>query len=401
MPYQPPAGFYQATNVNYPQRPSAIGGIVDEMGLPNGVGSNMMSEPYSEEEIATTAKAPLMKAPGVPLPPLQAPSGPTVLTPGRQTPFSRADAQALAALDPRSLAEAKDIAALPESTPAKMTGSFGGQSFEMQPSARVDRNVLARLYAQGMERQGEERRDAIRAQAQSGAESLARIPVQGAVDLAKQQGSDKIGAINAEGAIQAPTRAANIRKSDQEATGIAGTERRTQSLFDLSNSPAEQQRKSADDAIKTMQASGLDKTPQGRQTIAALMALSSAGSRLPDAAKASFATAASQTNPGVKFEAARGFTQDPEVQRLIASINAGKQGLLNSPKRKAQQDADIQALNSYAEQYGAAKDVDPKELLAQLSNQTVGATAGSTVNPAMSRILGDTLLPLPLRLLNQ
>src|SRR5688572_1703456 len=182
MPTLPGSGYYEAENVNYPRKPSPIGAIVDLLANPAGVGSNMMGDPYSDEEIASARRAPLMRAPGVPLPSFgserMAPMSnqPTVLTPGRTTPFSRADAQALAALDPRALAEAKAIAAMPESMPAKMTGSFGGKSFEMQPSARVDRNALAKLYASAQERKGQERQDAVRGQEQSGRERIVSIP---------------------------------------------------------------------------------------------------------------------------------------------------------------------------------------------------------------------------------
>lgn len=384
--YRPPAGFYQAPDTNYPDRQSAIGGIVDEMGLPNGVGSNMMGDPYSDAEIASAGKSPLMRAPGVPLAPLRpaAPSasGRTVLTPSRTSPFSRADAQALAALDPRSLAEAKGIAAMPESTPAKMTGSFGGQSFEMQPSARVDRNALARLYAQGVERKGQERQDAVRGQVQTGAESLARIPVEGAIGLAKQQGGDKLAAINAEGAIQAPTRAANVRKSDAEVAALGGTERRAQGTFDKANDPAELGRKAADDTIRMLVESGLDKTPQGRQTIAALRGLSSAGSRLPENVRAQVADASTQTSPADELAAVQEFTADPQVAKLLASIQSNKPGIFGSSERPAKQAADRQALDSYIAQYARAKGIDPAALRVQIESQLVGSKGGNSVNLA-------------------
>lgn len=308
------------------------------------------------------------------------PSGVTKLMPSRTQPFSRADAQALRALDPRSLQEAQSIAAAPESMPAKMTGSFGGQSFEMQPSARVDRNALARLYAQGVERKMQERGDNIRAQEQTGAQALARIPGESAVNLAKQQGGDKLAAIRAEGDIQAPTRLANVRKSDAEAAALGGKEKREQGTFDLANDPAEKQRKAADEAIKMMQASGFDKTPQGRQTIAALMALSSAGSRLPEAARGELSKAVSQTSPGDELATVQEFTADPQVARLIQEIQGSKQGIIQSDERGNKQGAARRALDSYVRKYAAAKGVDAQALKDQIESQLVGTDAPATMN---------------------
>ncbi len=366
--YQPPAGFYQAPNVNYPQRPSAIGGIVDEMGLPNGVGSNMMSDPYSEEEIAASTKAPLMKAPGVPLPPLQAPSGPTVLTPSRQTPFSRADAQALAALDPRSLAEAKGIAALPESTPAKMTGSFGGQSFEMQPSARVDRNVLARLYAQGTERKGQERQDTVRGLEQGGAERLAAVPGKNAVDLARQQGSNQLANIGAEGQIQAPTRAANIRKSDQEVAGMAGNENRTQQQFAQANSPEARRRGANDTAMRLLTEAGSANDPQGQAALAALAGEGTVGSQLGANAPA-FAKAVSQPSAEGQFDAYSALLNDPQITKAIDTVKANKQGFFSSGARTDKQNAAINNLKGYVQKYARAKGLSFDEVWPQIHAQ--------------------------------
>ena len=169
------------------------------------------------------------------LPPRQpqaAPGGPvTTLQPSRTQPFSRADAQALHALDPRALEEARGVAALPESTPAKMTGSFGGKSFEMQPSARVDRNALAKLYAAAQERKGQERQDSVRAQEQGGKLALVEAPGKQLTDRRKMEleAEERITGKKLE--ADAPGRAADIAAKNAQTAAVTGAEKRTQEQF--------------------------------------------------------------------------------------------------------------------------------------------------------------------------
>ncbi len=281
MPTLPGSGYYDAENVNYPRKPSFIGGIVDSAGNPAGVGSNMMGDPYSEEEISAASRAPLMKAPGVPLSPMGQGGTPgvTTLQPSRTQPFSRADAQALHALDPRALAEAKAMAALPESTPAKMTGSFGGKSFEMQPSARVDRNALAKLYAAAQERKGQERQDSVRAQEQGGRERIVSIPGEQAT---KRRGmeletEERITGKKLEG--EAPERAARIAASQAQTAAATGAEGRAQAQAARQPSP---QQEAIDAALAEAQASPFAQTPEGRARIAALAKRSTAGQAVPE-----------------------------------------------------------------------------------------------------------------------
>ena len=304
-------------------------------------------------------------------------ASPTRIAPSRTSPFSRADAQALAALDPRSLQEAKNIAAMPESTPGLITGrnETTGESFEMQPSARVDRNVLARLYAQGLERKGQEREDTVREQEQVGKQRLARIPGMNAVDLAKTQNAGKVEAINAEGAIQAPTRQANIAKSNAETAALEGKSGREQKAFDTANDPKERQRRDAESAIAQLQASGFDKTPQGRKSIAALRALSL--TNLPPEIAQATAEAGSAQNAQDALAATQEFTADPNVARLIADIQKNKQGVFASEERWQKKGASRRALDSYINQYAAAKGINPEELRTQIESQLVGADKGA------------------------
>lgn len=359
-------GFYEVPGLPYPRAPAPARPPVDPMDLLRdtsmdadaGVGAQPPRDPYMANLPPAPPKTPM--APRV-----------TTLAPSRTSPFSRADAQALAALDPRALDEAKNIAAMPESTPAKITGSFGGQSFEMQPAARVDRNALARLYSQAVERKGQERQDAVRSQVQGGNERIAAIPGKSAVDLAKQQGADKIGAIQAEGAIQAPTRAANIAKSDAEIAALAGKEKRAQGEFDRANDPRERQRAQALDSIAQLQASGFDKTPEGRKTIAALRAL--AGTQLPADVAQSVAQASSGASPQDEFAAVEEFTASPEVARIIGEIQKNKQGMFYSSTRRKGSEANRKALDSYIDRYAKAKGVDPNLLADAIQSQLSGA----------------------------
>ncbi len=307
-------------------------------------------------------------------------ASPIRLAPSRTSAFSRADAQALAALDPRSLQEANNIAAMPESTPGLITGrnETTGQSYEMQPSARVDRNVLARLYAQGMERKGQERQDTVRGQELAGKESLARIPGQNAVDLAKTQNTGKVEAIKAEGDVQAPTRAANIAKSNAETAAMQGKSTREQSAFDIANDPAARQRRDAESAIAQLQASGFDKTPQGRKSIAALRALSL--TNLPPEIAQSAAEAGSAQNAQDTLTATQEFAADPNVARLIGDIQKNKQGLFSSNERWQKKDASRRALDSYINQYASAKGMNPEDLRAQVESQLIGADKGALLN---------------------
>ena len=341
-------GYYEAEDVNYPSKQSFIGGITDAQGSPIGVGSNMMSDPYTDEEIAKAKRFDPTMRPQLPstpeaaaaldeyiarektmqqdygigaqpprdpymasLPPRQAAPTPgvTTLQPGRTSAFSRADAQALAALDPRALDEARSLAALPESMPAKMTGSFGGKSFEMQPSARVDRNALARLYSQAQTRQGQERQDSVRAQEQGGRERLVAIPGQQLTDRAKLDNETKIKIAQMEAELKRPLNEAEIAKINAQTAAVTGGETRAQAQAARQKSPEQE---AIDAALAEAQASPFAQTPEGRARITALAKRSTAGQAVPE----SVAGAAGPL-PDVG-QAAAEVMADPGIAAIIA-----------------------------------------------------------------------------------
>lgn len=289
MPTGNPAGYYQVPGLPYPGRPGIPQPAVD----PN----DLIATAAAEQDAARTAMRPdagiSAMAPRDPfmtsLPPRQPAVTQTVtrLAPGRTTPFSRADAQALAALDPRALNEATALAALPESTPAKITGSFGGQSFEMQPSARVDRNALARLYAQAQERKGQERQDDVRRQEQGGRERIVSIPGEQQTKRTELELGAKERMAGAEREATAPERAAKIKAL--EADTAAGTAKagREQQEFTERITP---EQKAIDDELAAAQASPFASTPAGQARIRALQSRSTVGKTLPPAEAAAVAS---------------------------------------------------------------------------------------------------------------
>lgn len=360
-PYRAPAGYYQADNTNYPQRQSAIGGIVDLVGNPAGVGSNMMGDPYTDEEIAAAASAPLMRAPGVPLAPMRmgtqtssaAPSV-TTLQPGRTTPFSRADAQALAALDPRALDEAKALAVLPESTPAKMTGSFGGKSFEMQPSARVDRNALARLYAQAQERKGQERQDSVRAQEQAGKLAIVEAPGKQLTERAKLDNDAKVKIAEMEAELKRPLNEAEIAKINAQTAASTGAETRAQA--EAARQPQQQQQAAIDAALAEAQASPFAQTPEGRARIAALAKQSTVGKVVPEAAASAAGPQRSVSEVGAEMIA------DPIVAAALKRARDLKAGHWSGSQGRRDSAAASALLQRAVEDFARRNGVDPMEL---------------------------------------
>lgn len=370
-PFRAPAGYYQADDVNYPQRQSAIGGIVDANGKPNGTGSNMMGDPYTPEEIAS-AGGPLMKAPGVPLetPAWAKPQSPdratqmavTKLQPSRTQAFSTPDAQALNALDPRALEEAKALAALDQ--PKTMTGTFGGKSFEMTPAARVDRNVLAKLYNKYQGRQQQEREDAVRSQIQSGQERLATIPGQQANEGLKIKGDYGLKSQESEQKFKAPMQQADIAARNAATAATTGAEGRANQQFAERISP---QQEAIDRQLAEAQASPFAQTPAGRARVAALWKLSQAGRAIP--ADQADAVASSVAGPPDTFSAARDISADPQVANFLAAIKANKQGLMFSPDRQNKSFAATRALRDYVTKYAQSKGVSFDDIWPQIQAQ--------------------------------
>ncbi len=254
----------------------------------------------------------------------------TRLSPGRTAPFSRADAQALAALDPRALDEAKAVAAMPESTPAKITGSFGGKSFEMQPSARVDRNALARLYQQAETRKAQERTDDVRAQEQGGRERIVSIPGQQMTEREKLRIAAEAEALKNKQAFEAPERDVRVA-SGQSAINIAGQEAGRKGQEFAERVTPEQQ--AIDAAYEKALANPFAATPEGRAAIQRLQPQTTAGKRLPTDTNDAVAAGASPT-PDLGTIAAE-VMADPGISRLIENAQKSKPGTFTGSQGRA------------------------------------------------------------------
>jgi hypothetical protein len=322
-----------------------------------GVGAAPPRDPYMANLPPAPPKTPM--APPV-----------TTLTPGRQTPFSRADAQALAALDPRSLAEAKAIAAMPESTPAKITGSFGGKSFEMQPSARVDRNALARLYSQGQERRGQERTDDVRKQEQGGRERIVSIPGEQLgkrreMELATEErlAGKKIEA-------EAPVRAADIAAKGAQTAAVTGAEGRAQAEAARKPSPAQE---ALERRLEAARANPIQ-TAETRAQLEDLERQVLVGRGLP----AEQAVAAAKGSAGPAQDPIAAIESDERLQKIIADA-ASKKGAwsvnpfsgFNAEGRRsgaAARELAKSAINRAAQKYG----MSPEEVQQYIQSKLGG-----------------------------
>jgi hypothetical protein len=270
-----------------------------------------------------------------------------------------------------------------------MTATVNGQTFSQTPGASVDRATLGalaqRIALENLQKRGLEAEARQFGQQQT----MARIPGQNAVDLAKQQGGDKIGAIKAEGEVQAPTRDANIAKSKAETQALTGKETRAQTEFDEANSPEGKQRAAADAMIAQLRESGADRTPEGQALMKILLQRGTAGRVGTDVADP-FASAMTKPSPEKQLATVQEFTADPEVSRLIKSIQENKQGIINSPDRAKRQAAERKVLEAYINRYAAAKGVDPAELRAQIEGQLVGTDKPSTMGSALNLIVPES-----------
>ncbi len=294
-----------------------LGNVIDPAMEPDmGAGSAPPRDPYMAS-----------------LPPMNAPAQAqqvTRLTPGRQTPFSRADAQALRALDPRALDEARAMAAEPEAIPAKITGSFGGQNFEMQPSARVDRNALAKLYAQGIERKGQERQDAVRGQEQAGKERIVTIPGQQLNEREKMRIEGEGKNLASKQEFERPERDARVASS-QSATNIAGQEAGRKGQEFAERITPEQA--AIDAAYEKAIASPFATTPAGRAAIKSLQPQTTAGRRLP--AQANDALAEGQAPAPDIGTAAAEVMADPGIAALIQRAKESEPGVMTGSRGRA------------------------------------------------------------------
>lgn len=255
----------------------------------------------------------------------------TTITPDRQTPFSRADAQALAALDPRALDEANALAARPESMPRMITGKneTTGESFQMQPTARVDRNALAKLYAAAQERKGQERQDAVRGQEQAGRERLVAIPGQQATERRGMDLAAEAERLRAQQQYESPERAQRLKQGEQKIR--QGELAIDQSQFDQTqrNDPMAKTRAAADQQMT--QLAGMPQTPAVRAMMAQLYPQTTVGSRLSPEISSGIGKELGR-NPndqGAEIDAA---LADPEVAALLADATKSGKSYSESAK---------------------------------------------------------------------
>lgn len=253
-------------------------------------------------------------------------TGPTVLQPSRTQAFSTRDAQSLAAVDPRALQEANALAALDK--PKTMTGTFGGRSFEMTPSARVDRNALARLYAQAQERKGQEREDSVRGQVAKNAQDLVRIPGDQGIKKREMELGTEERITGKKLEADAPARAADIAAKNAQTAAITGGETRAQAQAARQPTP---QQEAIDAAYAQAVASPFAQTPEGRKRIAALYRQSTAGKALPPEDAAMAAEGAAGPGPDIGAAAAE-VMADPGIAAIIARVKETKPGMISGSR---------------------------------------------------------------------
>jgi hypothetical protein len=307
----------------------------------------------------------------------------TRLAPGRTSPFSRADAQALAALDPRALDEAKGIAAMPESMPAKITGSFGGKNFEMQPSARVDRNALARLYAQAEQRKAMEREDDVRGQEQSGRERIVSIPGQQGIDKRKMELETEERTAGADREFKAPARDADIAAKSAQTAAAVGAEGRAGKAFDERITPEQE---AIDAQLAAAEANPFARTGPGQARIRELQKRSTAGRSLPPEANQ---PAAPAVDVG---EAAAEIMADPGITALIERAKATEAGLLTGARGRATGAAARQLAERAIRARLARSGATPQEAQ-DLITSILGAQSGAPSNVGSAMGTGARAFP--------
>ncbi len=241
-------------------------------------------------------------------------ASPTVLQPGRTAPFSGRDAQSLAILDPRALQEAQGLAALDQ--PKKMTGSFGGKSFEMTPSARVDRNRLGQIYQKYLGQQAEEKAGKMRAEAQAGKEKLLSIPGQQLTERRGMELGTEERLAGKKFEAEAPERSARIASSQAQTAATTGAESRAAATAARTPSPEQE---AADKLYDQLTTGPFAQTTQARAAAANLLPRTSYGRGAgPQATEA----AAALNQPG----AVEDIASDPAIAGLIERAKAAKPG---------------------------------------------------------------------------
>jgi hypothetical protein len=319
--------------------------------------------------------------------PLPAPTGPAP-----RIGIGRQDEQKLAALGPEYLAGAKQLASVGTRRP--MTATINGQEFSQTPGPSVDRGaleVLARKIAmENLQKRGLEAEARQFGQQQT----LARIPGESAIGLAKVKGEFGERDATAQRAFEAPKRDAEIARTQQQVASSAAAEGRTQKTFDESMDPATKQRAAADAMIAQLQEAGVLDTPEGQAVLKVLLPRGTAGRAGADVADP-FAKAIGAQGAGKTLAAVQEFTADPQVARLIEGIKSNKQGVFNSDLRSQKQAGDRRALDAYIARYAAAKGVDPQELRVQIESQLAGTDEAATFGSRAGKAIASAATMVP------
>ncbi len=285
--------------------------------------------------------------------------GPTVLQPSRTSAFNARDAQSLAALDPRALAEANALAPLDQ--PKKMTGTFGGQSFEMTPSQRVGRDQLAQIYNKYQGRQGQEREDAVRSQEQAGRERIVSIPgQQGITKRGMELESDERQG-TAKRAFETPTRDADIAAKGAQTAAVTGAEGRAQDVHGERGAPNQA---AIDEQYAKLAASPFAQTPSVRELLKQLAPQTTSGRAVPGQA-AAIADASAPAKSASEVGAA--MLEDPIISAAIKRAKSVKSGHWSGMQGRRDSAAAQQLLNRAVEDFAKRHGIDPSELRPFLS----------------------------------
>lgn len=343
-----PAGFYQVPGLPYPRAPRPP---VD----PNDLLRDTSMDPDMGAGTAPPRDPYLNSLPPRPAQDAATRAAVVRLQPGRTTPFSGRDAQALATLDPRALAEAQSIASLDQ--PKTITGTFGGQSFEMTPSVRVNRNNLAQIYNKYLTKQGEEKAAAQRAEAQAGKERIVSIPGEQATKRREMElgAEERIAGKKIE--AEAPERQARIAAENARTAAAIGAEKRAAEAPDRERQMADEQ--AINDALARAEASPFAQTPAGRAAISALRQRSTIGRVAPEAAAAA---SAPQERPITDI--ATEMLADPTINALLKSSRQKRPGFFTGTQGRREAAAASallqRAIQDFANRYDvAATDLQP------------------------------------------
>ncbi len=321
--YRAPAGFYQAPGIPYPRPPmptdpdrnrDLLGGVVDPAMEPDaGVGAAPPRDPFmaSLPPVADRASAAAI----------------TRLQPNRTSPFTGRDAQALAVLDPRALAEANALAPLDQ--PKTMTASFGGKDFEMTPAARVGRNELAQIYNKYQGIQGQERADKVRGQEQGHRERLVSIPgEQGITKRGMELGTEERMGL-ADRTFRTPTRDADIAAKTAGTAATVGAEGRAQQSFGERLSP---EQLAADEQYNKLQASPFATTPAGRAALKYLAPHTTLGRKMPTSAPTDALADAGAPDPS---DAIAEIAADPAIAAIVERATKTAPGMFTGGQGRA------------------------------------------------------------------